>query len=136
MALPLRRRWLTFPSETRLRDFIVSWVRHGIDDKQERERVADEIERHWQPDPKRDRRAAAYWAARAIKQELTDMTATGTPAAKAKKTLWARWKLEFDDLRVAGKTLGEAKEILRQRYGHYSASVEAFDKWLNRNLKS
>jgi hypothetical protein len=132
----LRRRWLTSPTEDTLRDFIVNWVRHGIDDPKDRERAAAEIKQHWQSRPKRDKRAAEYWAARAIKQELDAMVAGGTRVATAKKTLWERWKQECDDLRAAGKPLAEAKEILRQRHGHYSASVDAFDRWLRRNLKS
>jgi hypothetical protein len=109
----LRFRWETFPSETRLRDFIVARVRHGIDDPKDRDRIAAEIKQHWQADPIRDGRAARYWQARAIEREIASMVADG-------------------------KSKTDAMKIVAERYGHSHgtgmSSAQAFLRWLKRNL--
>jgi hypothetical protein len=102
----LRRR--LFPTEEQLRDFIVEAVLNRdeiLECETQRNSFAAEILRHWQSDPKRDKRNARRRKALCIKNELAAL--------------------------AGGMSAAEAKRTLASRYGHNS--VEALDKWLRRN---
>src|SRR5262245_50273099 len=99
-------RWPLLPTEDELRDFVVRSVRDGIDDPGQRDRIATEIERHWQSDQKRNKRRVRRREAKAIDEELANMIATGVPVV-------------------------EARTLLARRHGHNS--VAAFQKWMSRN---
>jgi hypothetical protein len=102
-------RWPLIQTENELRDFIVAAVRNGIDDPKQREKIAAEIERHWQLN-ERDTLVARHWQAHAMKQELADIAAARMPFQKAEK----------------------AREALAKRYGQHS--VAAMRQVISRNF--
>jgi hypothetical protein len=102
----LRRR--LFETEDQLRDLIVEAVLNRdqiLECETQRSSFAAEILRHWQSDPKRDKRNARRRKAMRIENELAAL--------------------------VPGMSVAEAKETLARQHGHSSA--EALDKWLRRN---
>ena len=94
-------------SDDRLRDSTLARFRRGpITSPVELEILAAVISHHWRSDPKAIRRNARREEAKRITQQLAELKAHGIAAA-------------------------EAKETLADAYGH--SSVEAFEKWRQRN---
>lgn len=119
----VRRRAPSLTKSDELRDYFARLLRSDdVLDADDREMLAQAIERFWLPDPMYDKRLARHREAKAIQNQLDD------------------FKDELDGLVAssgmsasqANRKLAQRKQTLAEQHGHLS--VDAFRKWMRDNL--